>query len=57
MDRASMIAGLAVALLGGLLLLDQVEALELGFGWAAPAVLAAVGVLLLVAGLDGSRRR
>ena len=57
MDRALVAGGAAVTLLGALLLLDQTGVVALGFGWAAPAVLAAVGVLLLAAGLDGPRRR
>jgi len=57
MDRVSVAGGAAIALLGALLLLDQTDVLELRFAWAAPAVLAAVGVVLLAAGLDGPRKR
>ncbi len=57
MDRASVGAGAAIAVLGVLLGLDRLGAVELGFGWTPPLVLAAVGVLLLAVGLDGPRRR
>ncbi len=51
-DGVSVAAGLAVALLGVLLLLDQAGALDLGFDYLAPAVLATVGAVLLAAGLS-----
>jgi hypothetical protein len=44
--------GLAVTALGVLLLLDAEGAVDLRFGWAAPAVLAAVGLVLLTWGLS-----
>jgi uncharacterized membrane protein YidH (DUF202 family) len=50
-DRTLIAAGAATIALGALLLLDQVGVLELRFAYTAPAVLAAVGVVLLVAGL------
>ena len=56
-DRPAVAGGAAVALLGALLLLDQADVLRLGFGWAVPAVLAVLGVVLVAAGLDGPRRR
>ena len=55
-DRLSLVAGLAIAALGGLLLLDQVGAIDLGYGYAAPAVTATFGAILLAAGLQGPRR-
>jgi hypothetical protein len=54
-DPVSLAAGLVTAALGVLLLLDQLGELELGFGYAAPAVLAAAGAVLVVSGL--ARRR
>jgi hypothetical protein len=39
------------------LLLDQLGTLRLDFGWALPAVLAVLGVVLVAAGLDDPRRR
>ncbi len=56
-DRASVAGGVAVALLGLVLLLDQLGTLQLDFGWALPAVLAVLGVGLVAAGLDDPRRR
>jgi hypothetical protein len=55
-DRASLVAGLAVTALGALLLLDRTGAIDLDFGFAAPAVTATVGAILLALGLAGSRR-
>ena len=55
-DRVSIVAGLAVGGLGVVLLLDQTGLVELRFGYALPAILACVGVILLAAGLDGRRR-
>ena len=51
-DLVSVIAGLAVCGLGVLLLLDRTGALDLHFNYAAPAVLAAVGLVLLATGLS-----
>lgn len=51
-DPVSVIAGLAVCGLGVLLLLDRVGTLDLHFDYAAPAVLAAFGVVLLVSGFS-----
>jgi hypothetical protein len=45
-------AGAAVIALGVLLLLDQAGVVRLGFAYLAPAVLATVGVVLLVSGLN-----
>jgi hypothetical protein len=55
-DPASLIAGLILILLGGLLLLDQADVLELAPEYMLPAVLAAVGGILLVCGLAGPPR-
>jgi hypothetical protein len=54
-DIASLVAGVAVTALGLLLLLDQTGTIELGFGYAAPAITAVVGSILLAAGLHGPR--
>ncbi len=51
-DRVSLVAGIALSLLGAILLLDQTDTIDLRFDYAAPAVLAAVGVILLVSGLN-----
>jgi hypothetical protein len=51
-DLVSLIAGLAVCGLGVLLLLDRTGTLDLRFNYAAPAVLTAVGLVLLVSGFS-----
>jgi hypothetical protein len=51
-DSLSIVAGIAVTVLGVLLLLDQTGALDLRFDYLAPAVLATVGAVLLAAGLS-----
>ena len=43
-------------LLGGLLLLDQADVMEVGPEYLMPAVLAAVGGILLACGLAGPPR-
>lgn len=55
-DTLALVAGAAVAALGGLLLADQAGALELDLGWFGAALAATLGVILLVSGLTGSRR-
>jgi hypothetical protein len=51
-DWTSLAAGLALIGLGGLFLLDRVEAIDLRFGYLWPALLAALGVTVLAAGLS-----
>jgi uncharacterized membrane protein YidH (DUF202 family) len=50
-DRTLVAAGLATIALGALFLLDQLDVIDLKFAYAGPAVLAAIGVVLLIAGL------
>jgi LiaI-LiaF-like transmembrane region len=52
-DWTSFAAGLALIALGCLLLLDRTEAVDLRFGYLWPALLAAVGAVLLASGLSG----
>jgi hypothetical protein len=54
-DPLSFVSGAVITVLGVLLLLDQVDELDLGFEWAAPAALGAVGIILVVSGLSGRR--
>jgi uncharacterized membrane protein len=54
-DPASLISGIIVIALGSLLLLDQADVLELDPKYLLPAVLAAVGGILLACGLAGPR--
>ena len=55
-DPASLAAGLVICALGTLLLLDQLEVLDLRFGYMWPALLGTVGAILLAFGLTGKRR-
>jgi len=55
-DPASLFSGVIVILLGTLLLLDQADVLELRAEYLLPAVLAAVGGILLACGLAGPPR-
>jgi hypothetical protein len=55
-DAVSLTAGLALVVLGAVLLLDQAGTLELTFGSMAPVVFAAIGVILLASGLSRGRR-
>ena len=51
-DSVSLVAGVAVTGLGLLLLLDQTGVLRLRFDYLGPAILAALGAVLLVSGLS-----
>jgi uncharacterized membrane protein len=55
-DPASLIAGVILIALGSLLLLDQADVLEVSAEYLLPAVLAAVGGILLACGLAGPPR-
>ncbi len=55
-DPASLAAGVILIALGGLLLLDQTDVLDLSIAYMLPAVAAAVGGILLVCGLAGPPR-
>ena len=50
-DRTLIVAGLATIALGTLLLLDRTGVVDVRFEYMLPAVLAAVGAVLLAAGL------
>ena len=52
-DRTLIAAGLATIALGTLLLLDRTGVVDVRFDYLVPAVLAAVGAVLLAAGLSG----
>lgn len=51
-DVPTLVAGLALLVLGGLLLLDSQGAIELRLGSLAPIACAAVGAVLLASGLS-----
>lgn len=52
-DRTLIAAGLASIVLGALLLLDRTGTLDVKFNYMLPAVLAAVGAVLVTAGFSG----
>ena len=51
-DRTLIAAGFATIALGTLLLLDRTRVIDVQFDYMVPAVLAAVGAVLLAAGLS-----
>jgi Domain of unknown function (DUF5668) len=53
-DLTSLVAGIALMALGALLVLESEDVLDLSLGYLWPALLAAVGAVLLASGL---RRR
>lgn len=50
-DLAALVSGLAVVVLGAVLLLDRAGTLSLDFGTLGPLVFTVLGVILLVTGL------
>jgi hypothetical protein len=50
-DVTSFVAGLVLIGLGGVLLMDRIEAIDLRFGYLWPALLAAIGAILVTGGL------
>jgi hypothetical protein len=57
LDRTSLVAGLVITVTGLVLLLDQLDSIDVRFGYGLPLLIAAVGAILLVAGLEGPRDR
>ena len=57
LDRTSLVAGVVTTLAGVVLLLDRLDAIDLELGYGMPLLIAAVGAILLTAGLEGPRRR
>jgi hypothetical protein len=55
-DRTTLVAGLVTTLAGLILLLDRLDEIDLD-GYGLPLLIAAVGAILLTAGLEGPRRR
>jgi len=53
---ASLVSGLALLVLGILLVLDAQGTLDLGFAYVGPALLGVVGVTLLASGLSSRQR-
>jgi hypothetical protein len=56
-DVTSLVAGVAIAALGTLLLLDRAEAIDLRFGYFWPALTATIGAILLASGISRDRRK
>jgi hypothetical protein len=56
-DRVTLLAGIVIVVVGGLLLADQVGGLELDFGWLGVILAGAAGAILLASGLAGDRER
>ena len=54
-DVPSLVAGLCVTGLGVLFLLDRTGTIDLRFGYLVPAILGALGAILLASGLSGRR--
>jgi hypothetical protein len=54
-DFPSLVAGIAVLVLGAVLLLDAIGAFELSFALLAPVACAATGAILLARGLTRGR--
>lgn len=51
-DRTLIVAGVATVALGVLLLLDRTGSIDVQFNYMLPAVLAAIGAVLVSAGLS-----
>jgi hypothetical protein len=56
LDPVSLVAGIAIAAFGLLLLLDQAETIALSPGVAGAALAATLGAILVVSGLSGEER-
>ena len=56
-DRTSLVAGLVTTVAGLILLLDRLDEIDLDLGYGMPLLIAAVGAILLTAGLEGPRKR
>jgi hypothetical protein len=55
-DRTLMVTGAVTVALGALFLLDRLEVIDVRFGYAMPALLAAIGAVLVTAGLEPGQR-
>ena len=56
LDRTSLVAGVVTVASAIVFLLDQLDAIDLRFGYAAPLLIAVVGAILLTAGLEAPPR-
>jgi hypothetical protein len=55
LDVTSLVAGVAIAVIGALILLQVEDTIDLAAGWMLSALAAACGVVLVASGL-GARR-
>lgn len=55
LDRTSLVAGVVIVISGIILLLDQLDAIDLRFGYGGPLLIAMIGAILITAGLEGPR--
>jgi hypothetical protein len=55
LDRTSLVAGVVIVVTGIILLLDRLDEIDLRLGYGLPLLVAAVGAILLAAGLEGPR--
>jgi hypothetical protein len=53
----ALVTGLVLVMLGALLVMDSDGNIDLGFSFMAPAVVAALGAILLASGLAARGRR
>ena len=53
----ALVTGLTVIALGALIVVNAGSGLDLGFAYIGPALVAALGVVLLASGLAARRRR
>lgn len=53
----ALVAGLALIALGALVAMDADGSLDLGFAYMGPALVAALGAILLASGLEARGRR
>jgi hypothetical protein len=56
LDRVSLVAGIAIAAFGLLLLLDQTDVIALSPGITGAALATTVGAILVASGLTGEER-
>jgi hypothetical protein len=57
LNVTSLVAGLALVALGVLIVMDADGSIDLGFAYMAPALVAALGAILLASGLAAHGRR
>jgi hypothetical protein len=56
LDPGSLVAGVVLIVVGVILLLDRVDAIDLRFDYLWPLLAGALGAILLACGLAGPRR-